>query len=291
MEGDLRAAVRADLDALTELSWSDGGRGSLTAFLRDRLDRIGAVPYGPRPRAHVEGPLVAALPGREPDRRPLVLTARTDLSGVSALAGVAALLASLPGVLEARLERAVIVALFDESRPDAAGAAHWFEVGRRHDVKAALVAGRMAPWRRIGHDEVLPVAGAETDARLPDVLEGAAPAAARIWPTRHVTDGLPFAAHGVAYLRVGAAALGPGRGPRTEPADAARVAGLAAATLVTLAARLDAARLPGPYGGFDSTAYEVAATARAFGPALEALGGVPSDRAGLDRLASTLLGA
>jgi hypothetical protein len=286
MEPDPARVAGAHLGALVDLAWGDGGASAVRAYLRKRLATAGAVPYGPRARDRDDGPLVGLLPAREPDRRPLVLTARTDLSGVSALAGVAAVLTAVPELVAADLERAVIVTLCDESRDD--GMAHWFDRMRRHDVKAGLAIGRLVPGPQVEGDDVLEIAGVETDARLPQVLDAAPHPGLRPWPTRHVDDGLPFARHGVPYLRIGAPALGPVRGARIEVAGGARLAARAAAWAVALARALDGARLPGPYAGYDSTPYEVAAATRALGPALAALGGPPTGRADLDRLTARL---
>lgn len=287
MEPDPSAAARADLDALVDLAWGDGGAAAVRAFLRKRFATDGCLPYAPRTRDRDDGPLVAWIPGREPDRRPLVLTARTDLSGASALAAVVAVLAAVPRLVAARSDRATIVALCDEARPGG-GFARWFDEGRRHDVKAGLVLGRLVPGVRVDGDDVLEVAGVETDARLPDLLDEVRPTGLRPWPTRHVVDGLPFAGHGVPYLRLGQPALGPTRGPRVDVAAAARLAARTGAWVAALAVALDGARLPGPYGGYDSTAYEVAATSRALGPALADLGGAPVGRDDLTRLADRL---
>jgi hypothetical protein len=289
MEPDPTRGAGAHLRALVDLAWGDGGAAAVRAYLRKRLAVAGAVPYGPRTRDRDDGPLVGWLPAREPDRRPLVLTARTDLWGASALAGVAAVLTAVPGLVAANLERSVIVALCDESRDD--GMAHWFDTMRRHDVKAALTIGRLVPGPSVAGDDVLEVAGVETDARLPQVLDAAAHPGLRPLPTRHVADGLPFADHGVPYLRLGAPALGPVRGMRIDLDAGARLAGRAAGWAVDLARSLDGARLPGPYAGYDSTPYEVAATTRALGDALDALGGAPAGRADLDRLATRLYDA
>lgn len=286
MDPDLTRVARAHLSALVDLAWGDGGASAVRAYLRKRLAMAGAVPYGPRTRDRDDGPLVGLLPAIEPDRRPLVLTARTDLSSSSALAGVAAVLTAVPELVAADLERAVIVTLCDESRDD--GMAHWFDHVRRHDVKAALSVGRLVPGPSVDGDDVLEVAGVETDARLPQVLDGAAHPGLRPWPTRHVDDGLPFARHGVPYLRLGAPALGPVGGARIDVAGGARLAARAAAWTVALARELDGARLPGPYAGYDSTPYEVAAATRALGPVLATLGGPPTGRADLDRLAARL---
>jgi hypothetical protein len=289
MDPERAVGVRADLDALIGLAWGDGGAAAVRAYLRARLDAVNAVPYAPRTRDGDLGALVAVLPGREPDRRPLVLTARTDLTGASALVGVAAVLASLLRLADAALERGVLVALFDETGHEGrAAATRWFEEGRRHDVKAAIVVGRLVPGRRVADDDVLAVAGVETDARMPEVLDGAAPPGLRVWPTRHVADGLPFASHAVPYVRIGAPALGPTRRPRVDLTRAAHLGALAADLVVTLATRLDAARLPGPYGGYDSTPYEVAATKRALGPVLADLGGAAASRHDLERIAARL---
>lgn len=288
MEPDLRGVAGAHLEALVDLAWGDGGTSAVRAYLRKQLALAGAVPYGPRTRDRDDGPLVGLLPAREPDRRPIVLTARTDLSGASALAGVAAVLAAVPALVAADLERAVIVTLCDESRDD--GTSHWFEHVRRHDVKAALTVGRLVPGPTVDGDDVLEVAGVETDARLPQVLDATPHAGLRPWPTRHVDDGLPFARHRVPYLRLGAPALGPVHGARIDVAAGARLAARAAGWMVALGSELDGARLPGPYAAYDSTPYEVAAATRALGPVLATFGGPPTGRADLDRMAARLFG-
>lgn len=289
MELDLRGVASDHLNALVDLAWGDGGASAVRAYLRKRLAAAGAVPYGPRTRDRDDGPLVGLLLAREPDRRPLVLTARTDVSGASALAGVAAILTAVPGLVAAGLERAVIVTLCDESRED--GMAHWFDHMRRHDVKAALTVGRLVPGPSVDGDDVLEVAGVETDARLPQVLDAAPHPGLRPLATRHVDDGLPFPRHDVPYLRLGAPVLGPVRGARIDAAGGARLAARAASWTVALARELDDARLPGPYAGYDSTPYEVAAATRSLGPMLATLGGRPTGRADLDRLATRLYDA
>ncbi len=298
--------VRADLDALVDLAWGDGGTPALRAFLYDRLVQLGAARYASRHASAAADHVVVTLPGREPDRRPLVVSARTDLSGASALAGLASVLAAVPGVLACRLERAVLVALFDETAPAAgrgvaarhvggatpgSGAHGWFEDGLGHDLKAALVVGSLIPGPRVADDDVLVIAGVETDARLPDLVRDAAHRGCRLVPTRHLEDGLPFDRHRIPYLRLGAPALGSARAARVDLGVAARLGAHAARLVVTLAARLDTARLPGPYGAFDSTAFELEATQRALGPVLARFGGAPADRADLDRLAERLHGA
>ncbi len=295
--------VRADLDALVDLAWGDGGGHAVRAYLHDRLAHLGAARYTSRHASAAEDHVIVALPGREPDRRPLVLTARTDLSGVSALAGLAAVLAAVPDVIARGLERSVLVTLFDESplparpnvvgparhgRPGGQGALGWFEDGLGHDVKAALVIGRLVPGHRVVGDDVLVVAGIETDARMPKVLHDVAHAGCRVVPTRHLADGLPFDGRRIPYLRVGAPALGPTRGRRVEIGAAARMAAHAARLAVSLATRLDGARLPGPYGSFDSTAFELEAAHRALGPVFAELGGPPACRDDLDRITARL---
>jgi len=233
------------------------------------------------------------LPGHAPPLPPLLLAARTDLHDPAGLAGLAAALAVPALLADAGLERDLVVVLTGRGRGGSDGGARatssalagWFEHRRRHDVKAAVVVTRLRP-ARLG--DLIHVAGVETDGRLPTVLEGAAPPGWHLVLGRHGADGLPFAAHGTPYLRVG----GPPGGAASQAGDGLddleRLAAHAARLVATLLLRLDAARLPGPFGGYDSTGVEVAALTAALGSRAGAFGGPPQGRADLDRLLAQL---
>lgn len=320
MDADPGLGLVAELDAFRELANGTSSRMDLRSHLIDRLDELPLLPYLHADAAQGEHPplnLVSVIRGRERDWRPLAIAVRYDLLNPSLLAGVVAALAASRQLAEARLDRDVILALFDDGvhakdgalapehaeqegrAPERPGAKAWFGAQLRHDLKAAVVIGRLSPTMPATADgeRLLVVAGVETDARLPAVLEGAAPMGTRVVPTHHVPDGLPFAEHGVPYLRVGCRSVGPkavSLPPDDEAwsadslAELAQRAVLAAALTVELLKRLDQARLPGPYRGYDSTEFELSAVSDALGSTLPTVGGRPAGREDLDRIAERL---
>jgi hypothetical protein len=323
----LRADPSIDLAPWWALREPAGTAEAVGPFLRERLAFPEARPYsGARAGG---GSLVVRLPGRSPSLRPMVLLARSDLLDPASLAGLAAAVA-VPSLLgHGGLERDVIVVVANDAPPDAAatarpagrtaaarrpGAHDWFEHQRQHDVKVVVVLGRLRPARATpaGWD-LLRVAGIETDARLPAVLAGAAAPACRLVLTRHGDDGLPFRAHGLPYLVVGdaaPAAASDASTPSTTPdgpasaappvaaaadlADLERLAGHAARLVANLLIRLDGARLPGPFDGYDSLEHERAAYGAAHGAAYGATGDEPGapprDREELERRIAAIWG-
>jgi hypothetical protein len=235
-----------------------------------------------------------------------VLLTRIDRLDAPSLAGLAATLAVPALLVDAGLDRDVIVVLADDGRslgaadggaspPQRPGARSWFDRQRRHDVHAVVVVERLhpSPWATPGAD-LLRVAGIDTDARMVAVTDDAAPPGCRLLLTRHGADGLPFAEHGIPYLRVGATHDALGSTPRVEAtavdaavaasADLERLATHAARLAATLLGRLDGARLPGPYGGFDTTALELASVGAALGERFDDAGGAPRTSAEVERL-------
>jgi hypothetical protein len=291
------------------------GPDALRTLLRERLAGLALRAYDAA--AGGGGNLVGRLPGRSPSLRPVVLLARTDLLDPSALAALAAAVA-VPSLLAgALLDRDVLVVLADDAPgpedpgshrdgraraapapPRRPGARAWFEHQRQHDVKAAVVVDPLHParWTPPGGD-LLRVHGIETDARMPGVVDGAAPQGCHLVLARHGDDALPFAAHALPYLAVGGAIRPAGTGDAAAPppargaaaptdaaaptrADLERLTAHAARLAATLLARLDGARLPGPFHGYDSTPHELAAYGAALG---EALGDPPRTREDLER--------
>lgn len=321
MDADPGLGLVAELGAFRELANGTSSRMDVRSHLIDRLEALPVVPYlraDPVHAAEGDHPplnLVTVVRGRERDWRPLAIGARYDLPNPSILAGVVAAMEACRQLAAARLDRDVILALFDDGvlsrdgvpsdegapSPERPGAQAWFAGQLRHDLKAAVVLGRLSPTEPASADgeRLLVLAGVETDARLPAVLEGAAPLGARLVPTPHVPDGLPFAQHGVPYLRIGCRAAGPkavALPPDHEAwshdslAELAQRAKLAAALTVELLRRLDQARLPGPYRGYDSTEFELSAVSDALGSALTTVGGRPAGREDLERIAEQLNG-
>jgi hypothetical protein len=272
-----------------------------TASPRTEATATGAERDGtPEPAARADGAgnLAVRVPGRLRELRPLVLLTRTDRLDPPSLAGLAATLAVPALLVDSGLDRDVIVVLADDGRPSAAtdgapppqrpGARSWFDRQRRHDVHAVVVIERVRPsrWAAPGAD-LLRVAGIECDARMAPVADGAAPADCRLLLARHAADGLPFAEHEIPYLRVGAAHDPTASVAASEPlcvADLERVAAHAARLAATLLARLDVARLPGPYGGLDTTTLELAAVGAALGDRFDVIGGPPRTSADVERL-------
>ncbi len=119
------------------------------------------------------------------------------------------------------------------------------------------------------------------------MLEGAAPSGWRLVFGRQVDDGLPFADHRTPFLQVGTP---PRAAPDADPdvVELEHLATHAAQLAATLLRRLDGARLPGPFAGYDSTDVEVAALGAALGARAEDFGGPARGRDELDRVLARL---
>lgn len=303
------AGPQVELAPWLALAALPNGADAVGQEVRARLAALRLRAYGTTgdPIEHeapdIDAPVAVVLPGRSPSLRPLVLSARLDRREPAALAALAAALAVPSLLADADLERDVVVVFTREddvveapnagrslTTTHAGGLERWFEQQRRHDVKAAVL---LAPIVRpvAAHADLIEVAGVETDARMPTVLHGCAPPGSHLVLTRHGPDGVPFATYEAPYLRIGTARSAPAGAPGGTSADLAdleRLAGRTAIVAATLLARLDGARLPGPYNGYDSTDVELAAATEALGPLAAAFGGAPRTRGDLDRIVAAL---
>jgi hypothetical protein len=294
-DGGARAALerelRRDVDALTRHGdRASGGAGHAAArdHVARRLGEIGLPTYAgtgylaPFGAGRVN--VLAAIHGADRHRRPVVLA--TNYDGVRGSPGasenaasVALVLAAAPLLQAARLERGVVVALLDGVAPprhrDAAtGASVLLSEQLRHDVKAAVVLDRLGnpgddPRRAADVVPAVLVTGAETDARMPDVIADATGNACACVPVHRrdredVAVSAPLVAARVPYLELHGGHWSGHGTPRDTPdrLDLPRLAGLVA-LVAALVRRLDAVRLPGPFEGYDSSAFEAEARRRA----------------------------
>jgi hypothetical protein len=216
--------------------------------------------------------VLGAIHGADRHRRPVVLAtnydgARGSPAASENAAAVAVVLAVVPRLAAASLERGVVVALLDDTagprqRDGATGATVLLSQQRRHDVKAAVVLDRLGHGTTDGGEVTLFVTGAETDARMPGILDAVARDGLRLVPVhrrdrRDVTVSAPFAAAGVPYLEL-CGGHWSGHGTADDTADRVDVGLLVDLVDVVeaLVRQLDTVRLPGPFEGYDSSAFE-----------------------------------
>jgi hypothetical protein len=259
------------------------GHEAARALLARRLREAGASPYAGDefvvPYGSGYANVLALVPGADRHRRRLLLATHYDASIASCrdVAAIAVALAVVALAHRANLERGVLVAFLDDSaapryRDTVTGTSILLDEQLRHELKAVVVLDRLGT---LGEAPLAPggvlVAGAESDARLPALLEAAARGVPLAPIHRRYRAGVPASApfrdSALPYLEL--------FGPR--PARAALPPGADAATLVDLAefvtrllAHLDGARLPGPFEGFDSASFEARALATALVPRPEA---------------------
>jgi hypothetical protein len=302
--GDLERTILADIDALTshpDRALHGPGHAAARSYLVDRLSDAGVVPYlGADLVAPFGGGLANVLglvPGADRHRRPLVLAAHYDTApgspgasdSAAAVAVVLALAARLRG---SAFERGVVVALLDGAgHPrhvgEATGALALLREQRRHDLKAALVLDRLGHRNALG---ALLVTGVETDARLASLVDGATASAARVVPVhqryrRDVPASAPFRTAGVPYLELWGGHWS-GHGTPEDTADALDVPSLVTAATVaeSLLVRLDQARLPGPYEGYDSAHFEASTLRHALASPADRAAGVGAALEGRDEV-------
>jgi hypothetical protein len=279
-------ALERDLEALGacgDRRPARAGHEAARTLLARRLREAGASPYvGDEfvaPYGSGYANVLALVPGGDRHRRRLLLATRYDAATASCrdVAAIAVALAVVELLQRAGLERGVLVAFLDDGAPPRyrdtlTGASILLGEQLRHELKAAVVLDRLGT---LGEAPLVPggvfVAGAESDARLPPLLEAAARGVPLAPIHRRYRAGIPASAPyrdaSLPYLEL--------FGPR--PARAALPQGADAATLVDLAgfvtrllAHLDEARLPGPFEGFESASFEARSLAAALAPHPEA---------------------
>jgi hypothetical protein len=290
-DGSAREALmrhlRRDLDALTlhqDRRPGAAGHAAACAYLVQRLGELAlpsytgdgyVVPFGSG-LANV----LASIHGGDRHLRPVVVATNYDSSrdapGASENAASMAVMLALAERLHApRLDRGVVLAFFDDAAPprhrdSATGATVLLNEQRRHDVKAAIVLDRLG---HRGDDDArngsVFVTGAETDAKMPNVLEDISGESFRLVPVhrrsrKDVATSAPFVAAGVPYLEL-CGGHWSGHGTERDTADRIDLAMLVDLVDVVeaLVRRLDRVRLPGPYEGYDSSVFEAQAQARA----------------------------
>jgi len=307
----LQARLRHDVAELTrhgDRAVGSRGHAAARAYLDTRLREHALLPYRGDSYLAPFGPrltnVLAVVPGADRHRRPLVLATHYDGRVGSPGAGdnaaaVAVVLATVPRLAAAGLDRGVIVALLDEGAPPryrdtATGATVLLGDQRRHDVKAAVVLDRLG---RRDAEPPAPAAvyltGVETDARLPSALASLARPEPRLVPVhrryRHdVPASEAFWEARVPYLELyGGRWAGHGTAYDTPAQlDFALLTELVS-VVEEIVRRLDAIRLPGPFEGYDSAPFEADGLRSALGDAFP--DGPPGDlRPRIDAAVRTL---
>jgi hypothetical protein len=216
--------------------------------------------------------LLALVPGAHRDRRRLLLATHYDAATPTDadVAAMAVVLAAVPLLHRAGLERGVIVAFLDDGAPPRyrdteTGASILLSEQLRNELKAAVVLDRVGglPEAPLAAGSVF-VSGAESDARFPPLLEQVARGVLLAPIHRRYRSGVAaadaFRDARVPYLEL----FGPRRGRPAQPIthDVGALAELAG-LVVRLLVQLDLARLPGPFEGYDSSPFEAEALRRA----------------------------
>ncbi|CAN5668941.1 hypothetical protein BH23DEI1_BH23DEI1_21270 [soil metagenome] len=281
---DLVGDLRSDVEELTRFGDrkpGSAGHAQARTYLARRLVRLGVPTYAGEDHLVPFGPqlvnVLATIHGSDRHRRPVVLATNYDTSVGGGESGdnaacIAVILAVVPR-LQAALERGVIVALLDDAAPrrhrdTATGATVLLSDQRRHDLKAAVVLDRLGRRRAAGSvppDGTVFVTGCETDARMPSVLGGAERHDLRFAPVHRRYRGeialsAPFVDAGLPYLELFGPHDADGLDTREETLDFTHLARLVP-VVEALIRRLDVARLPGPFEGYDSAPFELEALA------------------------------
>lgn len=284
--GDPTDALIRALSGLGPRPHGSAAQRSARALLSDALRDTGARPYlGDGFAVHHPGGgtnLLAVVPGQERRLRPLLLTTHYDGPAESPGAGdngaaVAALVSLLASLAARALERDVILALTDAGdlsarRPsvpgrrrsslgDGHGLTLFLRQQCRHDLKAAVLVDRLG--HRVDPDEAPPllVIGAESEARLANLLASLPPTLPPSAPLLRQELGAAPAAdalrgHGVPYLWFSGGRTEWHRGPGDTPERLHRPSlDAAARLLLTVSERLSRTRLPGPAGEHDLSAF------------------------------------
>lgn len=306
--------LRRDVETLATTAGrriGDPGHEAARNFLRGRLGELGLSPYAgtsfelPYDTAHHgrRTNLVGLLPGRDPSLPPVLLGAHYDTCGVQPgaddnAAAVAAVLAAVPSLRAAKLQRAVVVALFDAEEPplyltDDMGSTRFYEQQRTGPIGAAIVldlVGHRVPVP--GVEDLLFALGAESG---PDVAAAvraaAAPTGVRVLPVPHhhapdLSDHAVFRREGRQFLFL-SCGHGPDYHEVTDTADKVDWEKLAAVSgYVTALVRGLDGKLLGPAAPQDTTALEVERWKACWTPVglPPELSSAPLDRAQIDAM-------
>jgi hypothetical protein len=290
------------IEDVTSLATSAGrmvgtpGHAAARAYLVGRLAKLGLQPYGARHDSFelpytVQGQdlvnVIGVVPGTRPKLDPIVLAAHYDtcgpLPGADDNAAAIAIALHVAARLRGRpTERSVVVALFDGEEPPycftpAMGSIHWYRQQRETPVHCAIVLDLVGHDLEVpGLEDLLFVMGMESDPNL--VMSELDRPGLRVQPVlnRYVgdlSDHHVFRVHERPFLF-----LSCGRWThyhaRTDTPDRLNFDKMRAiASLVeSLARRVDAVELCGPFGEAETLAIELAGIERNFAGLLTRMG-------------------
>jgi len=251
--------------------------------------------------------LLGVLPGRYPERPPLLIAAHYDTCGPfpgadDNAAALAIALATVAPLRQASLERSVIYAFFDGEEPPfhlspSMGSIRYYRDQRREPIHCALVmdlCGHDVPIP--GLEDLLFITGAESDPglaaclRRTHALDGMRPVATLNRYIGDMSDHHVFRIHARPYLFFSC-----GRWPHYhQPTDTPEKLNYnkmqtITAYLVSLATRISGYALEGPFEEEDTLTLELELLDKAVGPFLDALGFRPRTRTDMDQMIQALL--
>ncbi len=313
-------SIRDDLEKDVRAIALEGGRpvGSLghqraKDYLHARMTSLGLEPYRD---GRLDLPfevagqsfcnLIGVLRGSDPHADPILIGAHYDTCGAQPgaddnAAAVAITLRSVPILREQKLERDVIIAIYDSEEPpwflsDQMGSRHFYNHQRTGEIHFSLVMDL------VGHDVPLPgfedmlfITGMESDPGLEPVIQALRPDGIRFVPTLTSYIGDLSDYHSTRLDRRPYLFLSCGHWEHyhevSDTPDKLNYDKIAAILQLVVDACTEAARrrLSGPFEGYETLATEIRFMSQAFGPVISQLGLTLEERTDVDQLVRFLL--
>lgn len=311
-------SLRADVEALAQPGGRPvGSAGHLAAknFLLARMHSLGLVPYRDERldlafeiSKQTFTNLIGIIPGTGPTREPMLIGAHYDTCGAQPgaddnAAAVAIALGSVSALHERKLERDVIIAIYDSEEPpwflsEQMGSTHFYHHQRTHQLHFSLVmdlVGHDVPIS--GFEDMLFLTGMESDPCLETIVQELRPQGIRITPTltSYIGDLSDYHAARVArrpylFLSCGHWEHYHEVTDTPEKLNYHKIHSILKLVVETLVAA-DQKSMAGPFEEYDTLATEIRFMEAAFGPLIAQLGMTLETRSDLDHLVKYLLNA
>lgn len=252
--------------------------------------------------------LVGVIRGSDPDADPILVGAHYDTCGAQPgaddnAAAIAIAFRSVPILRERKLERDVIIAIYDSEEPpwflsDQMGSKHFYNHQRTGEIHFSLVMDL------VGHDVPLPgfedmlfITGMESDPALDSIVQHLRPEGIRFVPTLTSYIGDLSDYHSVRLDRRPYLFLSCGhwehyhRASDTPDKLNYDKIGSILHLVVDVCVQAERNAMTGPFEGYDTLATEIEFMNRAFGPVLSQFGWALEKRSDVDQLVQFLLSA